>query len=293
MTTRVAIDGTVFPPEEARISVFDRGFLYGDSVFEVMRTYGGVPFALEDHLGRLQGSARRVAMALPVPIAQLRREVEATLAAAGNADAYVRIVVTRGSGELGLDPALARDPTRVIIVRELAEQPRELYVRGAAVATVVTQRATDATSAAGAKSSNYLANLLALRDAKQRGAYEAVVVTSDGAVLEGATSNVFLWRGGTLVTPDLSGGILAGITRQHVLDAARGLGLPAVERRVARDELWTADEVFVTSTLREVVPVVRVDDHEVGEGGPGAVTRRLHRAFRAMTPTPRAALPWE
>lgn len=293
MTTRVSINGVVVPPEEARVSVFDRGFLYGDSVFEVLRTYGGVPFALDEHLGRLQRSAQLVAMTLPVPVGQLRRELTATLAAAGNPESYVRIVITRGSGDIGLDTALARDPLRVIIVQPLALQRRELYTEGVAVATVATQRATDATSAAGAKTSNYLANLLALREAKLRGAYEAFIVTPDGHVLEGASSNVFLVASGELVTPPVEAGILAGITRQHVLEAARALNLPAVERPVTLTDLWTADEVFLTSSLRELVPVVRIDDHEVGAGGPGETTRRLHRSFRAATPTPDAPLPWE
>jgi branched-chain amino acid aminotransferase len=293
MATRVSINGTVFLPEEARVSVFDRGFLYGDSVFEVLRTYRGTPFALEEHLGRLQRSAQLVAMTVPVSVGQLHQEIAVALDAAQNPESYIRVVVTRGSGEIGLDTTLARNPLRVIIVQPLASQPRELYVDGARLATIATQRATDATSAAGAKSSNYLANLLALRVARQQGAYEALITTGDGTVLEGASSNVFLVENGRLVTPALGAGILAGITREHVLDAARSLGLEVAERRVPVSDLWTADEVFITSSLREIVPIVQVDDHEVGDGRPGDVTRRLHRAFRAHTALAGSPMPWE
>jgi branched-chain amino acid aminotransferase len=293
MSTRVAINGTIYPPEEARISVFDRGFLYGDGVFEVLRTYRGIPFALEEHLGRLQRSARLVAISLPVPIGTIRREIETTLREAGNPESYIRVVVTRGSGDIGLDTALARDPLRVVIVQPLTTPPRELYVSGARLATVTTQRATDATSGAGAKSSNYLANLLALRLARQQGAHEALIVSGDGTVLEGASSNVFVVSSGRVATPDAGGGILAGITREHVIEAARDMGVPVEERRVMLTDLWTADEVFITSSLRELMPVVQVDDHEVGSGRPGDITRRLHRAFRARTPVAGAALPWE
>jgi branched-chain amino acid aminotransferase len=181
----------------------------------------------------------------------------------------------------------------VVIVQPLTTPPRELYVSGARLATVTTQRATDATSGAGAKSSNYLANLLALRLARQQGAHEALIVSGDGTVLEGASSNVFVVSSGRVATPDAGGGILAGITREHVIEAARDMGVPVEERRVMLTDLWTADEVFITSSLRELMPVVQVDDHEVGSGRPGDITRRLHRAFRARTPVAGAALPWE
>lgn len=293
MPTRVAINGTIHPPETAMVSVFDRGFLYGDSVFEVLRTYAGAPFALEEHLGRLSRSAQYIGMSLPVAIAQLRLELERTLAEAAEPDAYVRIVVTRGAGELGLDPSLARDPMRVIIVQALRAPPRALYVDGIAVITMATvTRSTDPNSTTSAKTSNYLSNILALRTAKQRGAHEAILVAADGSVLEGTTSNLFIIADGALVTPALDAGILPGITREHVLDAARSIGLAVHERRMSLADVWTADEVFITSSLREVVPVVRVDDHEVGANMPGAVTRRIHTAFRSRTPARSLPMPW-
>jgi branched-chain amino acid aminotransferase len=220
--------------------------------------------------------------------------MERALAEANEPEAYVRIVVTRGIGELGLDPSLAKNPSRVIIVHALKSQPRTLYTEGVSVVTItVPTRAGDPTQTFAAKTSNYLANILALRVAKQAGAHEAFLVTADGTVLEGTTSNVFLVAAGALVTPSLDAAILAGITREHVIDAAREIGIVVRDQHVSTADLWTADEVFLTSSLRELVPVVQIDDHEVGAATPGAITRRIHRAFRARTPLRSDPMPWE
>ncbi len=294
MPTRVAINGVIHPRETAVVSVFDRGFLFGDSVFEVLRTYGGVPFAVTEHLARLAHSAQRIGMDLPVPIAQIRAEMDLALAEAAEPDAYVRIIVTRGSGEIGLDPALARDPQRVIIVQALRPQSRAWYVDGVAVVTVTTSaRASDTTNASSAKTSNYLSNILALNAARAAGAHEALLVTADGTVLEGTTSNVFVVTGNALRTPLLDGAILAGVTREHVLAAARSIGMDVREQRVSVADLLAADEVFITSSLREVVPVIRVDDTVVGDGKPGPMVRRIHTAFREGTPARGLPMPWE
>lgn len=293
MSTRVSINGVVQSRETAMVSVFDRGFLFGDSVFEVLRTYGGRLFAVDEHLARLSHSARRIGMSLAVPVTQLRIEMDRALAAATEPDAYVRIMVTRGSGEIGLDPALARDPLRVIIVQALHPLPRALYVDGVALITVVTSARTgDTTNASSAKTSNYLANILALNAARQAGAHEALLVTAEGTVLEGATSNIFVVAGNELQTPALDGAILAGVTRQHVLAAARSIGLEVREQRVAITDLWAADEVFITSSLRELVPVIRIDDHAIRDGKPGPIVRRIHAAFRFGTPARGLPLPW-
>jgi branched-chain amino acid aminotransferase len=280
MTRVVSIDGKICRPEDATVSVFDRGFLYGDAVFEVLRTYGGRPFAIDEHLARLRRSAERVLIRLPVDEATLRREVEDALRAAGNDESYLRIVVTRGTGPLSLDPDTAEHPLRVLIVESVAPPPRDAYVRGIALASVVARRAVDDTSAAGAKVTNYLANLLAMKDAKSRGAQEALVVDDRGHVVEGASSNVFVVARGRLDTPPESAGILPGITRAHVLRAAAALGIPSEERALTLDELLAADEVFVTSSIRELLPVVRVDGTAIGSGAPGPTARALHRRFR-------------
>ncbi len=278
----VSIDGVLRSPDQASVSAYDRGFLYGDAVFEVFRTYGGQPFAMDEHLARLRRSAERVFIAMPVDEATLRHEIEVldALALAGNAESYVRLVLTRGTGPLALDPDSATHPLRVLYVEPVVPPARDAYVQGVAVVTVHTRRATDETSAAGAKVSNYLANLLALRDAKSRGAHEALVVDSRGQVVEGASSNVFVVSGGRIATPPESAGILVGITRAHVLEAARALGIPVEERELALADVYGADEVFITSSIRELVPVVRVDDRVIGSGKPGQVSRALHRRFR-------------
>jgi branched-chain amino acid aminotransferase len=284
MKALVSIDGKILPAEQATVSVLDRGFLYGDSVFEVLRTYGGVPFGMEEHLARLARSAERTLIRLPVGLPELRSEIEAALSAGGYEDALVRIMISRGTaGTLGLDPSLAKGALRVILVAELHDLPASLYADGAKVITYPTLRIADATTGAGAKIANYLVAVLAMAQAKERGAEEALVVNGEGLVAEGCTSNVFLVKAGALVTPPENMGILLGITRQHVLALARELGLSVSERPFTAAELAAADEAFITSSIREVVPVVRVDDAVVAGGRPGPVTARLIAAFRKLT----------
>lgn len=328
MTRLVSIDGVIHRPEEAKVSVYDRGFLYGDSVFETIRTYGGEPFALEEHLARLERSAERIAIALPIPRDALAREVRALIRAAmapegsgaaggpagaagstGTADPaaplerYIRVMLTRGSGPLGLDPALAGAPLRVILVEPLKPLAGALYRGGISVVTTRTQRAGDA--APGAKISNYLESLLALREARAAGAHEALILDPSGHVVEGTTSNVFLVErrppahegaeeaGHLLITPPKEAGILVGITRANVIDVAGELGIPVCCEPVTMARLLAAEEAFITSSLREVVPVVRVDGHSIGAGVPGPKTRALHVAFRKKVGLGEAPLPWE
>lgn len=272
------IEGEIKQPEEASISVYDRGFLYGDSVFETVRTYGGKLFALDEHLARLEDSAHKMGFSLSVSKEQLAEETRRGVAASGNAECYARIMVTRGTGPIGLDTALAEGSFRVILVEPLKTPPPEHYERGLRAICVETVRASDA--ADSAKLGNYLASALALKKAKESGAHEALVVNRDGLVVEGTTSNVFVVRGGTLVTPALGVGILAGITRKEVLATAEVLDIPVEFASLTRDELYRVDELFLTSSIREIMPIVNVDGHAIGQGVPGEVTRRLHRAFR-------------
>lgn len=276
------IDGRPMAPEAAKVSVFDRGFLYGDSVFEALRTYGGRPFALGRHLQRLAESAARVFIDLPVGIEQIGREVESAIVGAGNAESYVRLTLTRGVGEaLGLDPGLSRHALRVVIVTPLKSPPPETYRDGIAVVTYRTERVTDGNAASGAKVGNYLVAVLANRQARLAGAAEALIVDSRGYAVEGATSNVFaVLSDGTLVTPPDSDGILLGITREHVLAVARELGMPCREQSLPLSAVQNAAEVFVSSSIREIVPVVSVDGAKIGDGTPGIVTLKLLTAFR-------------
>jgi len=291
----VSIDGEIVPPERATVSVFDRGFLYGDAVFEVMRAYRGVPFALGEHVARLRRSAERVAMHLPVDeltlAAEIGRAIEAAHAFAPSGDLYLRLVLTRGSGPLGLDADLARKPLRVLIVTPVTPPPREAYVKGISAILVRTTRDIDGTAAAGAKATSYLAAVLAMRDAKARGAAEAFIVDARGFVVEGATSNVFVVKGKTLTTPNE--GILAGITRAHVLDAARARHLKVRLASLRPSTIARADEVFITSSIREIVPVVAIDGKKIARGRVGKVTRALHRELRARAGMADAPMPWE
>lgn len=283
MTILVSIDGAILDVAEAAIPVTDRGFLYGDSVYEVVRTYGGKPHLLAEHLDRLGRSADQIGIPLPGGLAPIEGDVLATLGAARNAESYVRIIVTRGSGPIALDPGLADRPRRVVVIAPLVPYPEELYREGALVCLVETGRG-DSGLLAGAKSGNYLVNVLALGAARRHGAHEAILLDHLGRITEGASSNIFMLRHGVLVTPPLDAGILEGITRRQVSALARAAGLEVSERPLTPSELREAEEVFLTSSIREVLPVTQVQETSgarwtVGEGTPGAVTRRLHKAY--------------
>ena len=280
MAIVVMIDGRICPPGEQSISVFDRGFLYGDSVFETLRTYAGVPFELAEHLARLSRSAKLVFIPLPVPVSTLENEILQAVAAAGNPESYVRLMLTRGQGALGLDPGLAEHPRRVLIVQQLVTPPPHYYSDGIATISYRTQRQIDATSAEGAKIGNYLVSVLAMREASAVGAVEALIIDAQGRVLEGGSSNVFLVKEEELITPGTDAGVLAGITRAHVLELAQGLGIKVQLRAPKLDEAYAADEVFITSSIRELVPVVKLDSNKIGSGRPGPVFQQLSRAFR-------------
>lgn len=291
MTRVVSIDGTLTRPEEATVSVYDRGFLYGDSVFETVRTYAGEPFALDEHMARLSRSAERVGITMPIAPALFAMEVRKAVRAAKNPESYARAMLTRGAGPLGLDPSAALTPLRVILVEPLSPPPPSAYRDGVAVVTVRTERAADA--AHGAKVGNYLGSLLALQKARAAGAHEALILDASGHVLEGTTSNVFLVRGGDLITPPDEAGILPGITRAHLLDIARAERHGVRFASITPADLATADEVFLTSSIREILPVVRIDDRVIAGGAPGPVTRALHAAFRAMVGLGAAPMPWD
>lgn len=282
MTVLVAIDGVNTAPDAAKVSVFDRGFLYGDSVFETIRTYSGRPFALDRHLRRLAESAARVFIDLPVSLEQLAQEVDSAVSEAGNAESYVRLTLTRGVGDsLGLDPALSRLPLRVIIVTPLKSPPPQAYRDGAVAISYRTERVTDSSAAAGAKIGNYLTAVLASREMQKAGAAEALIVDGRGRVVEGATSNVFVVEAdGTLVTPPEQDGILLGITRETTLEVAAELGVRVRFESLPLLRVRAATEVFVSSSIRELLPIVAIDGEPVASRTPGVTTQRLLAAFR-------------
>jgi branched-chain amino acid aminotransferase len=282
MAIRVHIGGRVCLPEEAKISVFDRGFLYGDSVYETIGTVQGRLFAVDEHLTRLERSAERIGLRAP-PRAQIERAIADTVAAAANEESRVRIMLTRGIGKLDLDPASADDPQLVVIVFPLSPPSAEMYARGVSVAIVSVTRNSPLAIDPAVKSGNYLNNVLAVGEARRRsGAYEAILCGADGSVAEGASSNVFAVAVGVVRTPPLDVGILDGITRAQVLALCRAHGIPFDESRISPDQLRAADEVFITSATRSVLPVTRVDSGAVGAGTPGPVTRRLMELFGVL-----------
>jgi branched-chain amino acid aminotransferase len=276
MSIRVHINGKVCLPEEARISVFDRGFLYGDSVYETIGTAYGRLFAARDHLVRLERSAQRIGMRVP-PRADIERAIAETVAAAGNPESRVRVILTRGAGKLDLDPASIDDTQLVVIVYPLGAPTPEMYDKGVSVAVVSVARNHPRAIDPAVKSGNYLNNVLALGEARRRtGAYEAILCCSaDGSVAEGSTSNVFVVIGGEVLTPPPEVGLLDGITRAKVVELCRANQIPFAERRISPDELRGADEAFITSATRGVLAVTQVDQSPVGAGVPGPVTRRL------------------
>ncbi|MGC4120378.1 MAG: aminotransferase class IV [Myxococcales bacterium] len=283
----VNLDGNLVAPEQAVVSVFDRGFLYGDSVYEVVRTYRGVLFELGAHLERLAESARRIALELPWTVERLASEAKRTVDASGNAESYLRVVVTRGEGELGLDPALARGGRVVLIAQPLTTPPPEAYEKGVALALVgaeATGRNLREAIDPAAKTGNHLNAVLAMKAARERGAYEALLLDARGRVTEASSANVFAVRNGELLTPPLAAGILEGVTRRVVLALARATGVPAREAELWPDDLYGAEEVFITSTTRELVPVTRIareaDTKPIGDGKPGPVTLKLLAEFR-------------
>lgn len=281
------MDGEVVPGDKAFVPVFDRGFLYGDSVYEVLRTYEGVPVWLSDHLWRLQASAERLGFeGFPGP-ATLDEAVRRTLSTAQITDTaapvdwYIRIVVTRGAGPIALDPADAGPPRIIVLIKPVKLPPPEAYERGISLALVDVVRTHAGALDPAVKSGNYLNNILALREARSRGADEALMCNMDGQVSEGASSNVFVVDSGTLRTPPVEAGILHGITRGKILELADKLGVPTETTHLAPDDVIHAHEVFISSSIRELLPVARVDDTPIGLVVPGPITRRLHEAYRA------------
>jgi len=279
VTVRVSMDGKVAGENEARISVFDRGFLYGDSIYEVIRSYGQVPFAMKEHLRRLHRSADAIEMDLPMSSMQIESEIRKLIAEAGNPDSYIRVVVTRGEGEISLDPAMAVNAHTIIICKEYQAPPRHLYTEGASVILVKSGKLTDGALPAGSKTGNYLVNLMALAKAKQRGSYEAILVDGTGKIAEGTTCNIFIVRAGRVITPSLETGILAGITRSIVIELCRRWSIPLEERDLYPKDIKEADEAFLTSTIRDVMPITIVDEMPVRNGRPGPVTENLRRAY--------------
>jgi branched-chain amino acid aminotransferase len=289
---RIMVDGVVQPPEQASVRVLDHGFLFGDSVYEVLWWHRGTPIQAADHLERLEASAARLYLDLQHSREQLLDAVRATALAAEvgpDEDALVRLVVTRGVGPLGLDFRQVPRRTVVVVVAPALRPTREAFERGLAVAVVDRRRTSPRALDPRAKTGNYLNNVLALHEGHLAGADDALLLNDTGDVAEATTSNVYLVARGVLVTPAIEAGILEGTTRRRLLALAREARIPAEERRVLPADLARADEVLLSSSVRGILPVTRLDGRPVGDGKPGAVTRRLHALFEAAADAEAAA----
>ncbi len=281
METIVYFNSNFMRASEAHVSIFDHGFLYGDGVFETVRVYQGMPFAFEEHMDRFFGSAAGIHLKVPLVRSVILKAVEVLLDKNNLSDASVRICLTRGEGDIGLDTDLCPNPSFLIIPRQWTPYPRECFDHGIALHMSSIMRVPSATIPATVKSHNYLPNVLAKAQAKASGCFDALMLNMEGYVAECPTSNIFLVRGGELQTPALASGILQGITRSIIMRLAEKKGIDVYERMILPDEVFQADEVFLSNTTMEVMPVTSCDGRSIGRGIPGAITQVLRKAFRA------------
>ena len=277
---KIYLDGKFVDESEAKVSVFDHGLLYGDGVFEGIRLYGGNIFRLDEHLERLENSAKAILLKLPHTRQELSDLTCETCRQNGLTDAYIRLVVTRGVGDLGLAPWLCPKPSMFIIASKISLYPQEHYDHGLSIVTVPTRRINPAALPPTIKSLNYLNNILGKIEARQFGALEAIMLNDQGYIAECTADNVFIVHKGEIITPAASQGALKGITRSSIFDIARELGVVVREADMTRYDVWCADECFLTGSGAEVIPVVKLDGREIGTGKPGPFTQRVLASFR-------------
>lgn len=276
----VYLDGKYVDSTEARVSVFDHGLLYGDGVFEGIRIYGGNVYRLDEHLERLEYSAKALMLGVPLSRAELSAVVCETCRLNKLTDGYIRLVITRGAGDLGLAPWLCEKPTLFVIASKISLYPQEHYDNGLSIVTVPTRRISPDALPPTIKSLNYLNNILAKIEARQAGALEAIMLNAQGYVAECTADNIFIVHKGEILTPSASAGALKGITRATILDIAREQAIPLREADLTRYDVWCADECFLTGTGAEVIPVVKLDGRVIGSGKPGPITARVLENFR-------------
>jgi len=282
MSLQIYIDGTWYPKAEAKVSVFDHGLLYGDGVFEGMRSYGGKVFRMQEHLDRLYDSARAIHLTIPMPPDELAAAVYKTLELNHLTDGYVRLVVTRGVGDLGLNPYLCPKASIIIIADKIALYPAKLYDEGMEIITASTVRNHPASINPRIKSLNYLGSILAKIEGLQAGCNEALMLNLNGEVAECTADNIFLIKQGRIATPHVNAGILDGITRRAVIELAQQAGIPVAETTLTRHDVYVADECFLTGSAAEVIPVIKVDSRPIGTGQVGPITKQLIAAFKAL-----------
>ncbi len=280
MSTRVWINGQLFDKYDAKISVYDHGLLYGDGVFEGIRIYAGKVFKHKEHIERLYESAKAIALTIPLTPEQMTTAVEDTVAANKKVEGYIRLIVTRGPGSLGLDPRKC-EPNVIVIVDDISLYPKELYENGLEIITSSYTRNHPNAVNPRIKSLNYLNNILAKIEAIRANCLEAIMLNHKGEVAECTGDNLFIVKNGVLKTPPIDAGILEGITRNFVIDLAKGDGVPFAEATLTRHDIYVADELFLTGTAAEVIAVTKVDGRVIGSGKQGPITQRLRERFTA------------
>jgi branched-chain amino acid aminotransferase len=284
MGATVSVNGRITAERDAVISVFDHGFLYGEGIYETLRTYGGKPFLYERHMRRLRRSAELISLPIPFTDADLAADIDKTMKASDvHGEAYIRVLVTRGIGELTYDPSATPTPSVVIIVKPHVEPPPEIYRDGVRVAIVDVVRNHPGSVNPMIKSNNLMNSALAMQEALRRGAFEGIMRNFRGELTECSVANLFIVRNAAVLTPPLSAGLLPGITREYLFEIAPTVGIAVREETLRDDDLFGADEAFLTGTTREIVPIVTVDDRTIGAGKPGPITLRLLDAFRQST----------
>jgi len=280
---RIYIDGEFLPEADAKVSVFDHGLLYGDGVFEGIRFYNGRVFRLEEHLDRLWDSARSICLEIPISREEMTEALLETIRQNGLKEGYIRQIVTRGVGNLGLNPVQCKRPSVIIIATTIALYPKEVCERGLTVVTCATRRTGAASLNPAVKSLNYLNNVMARIEANLAGADEALMLNDAGNVAECTADNVFIVKRGQIFTPPIAAGALRGITRSVVFDIASELDLQITETDITRHDVFVADECFLTGTAAELIPVIKADGRMIGLGKPGAITAKMIRRFRELT----------
>lgn len=278
----IYLDGEFVPQSEAKVSVFDHGLLYGDGIFEGIRFYNGRVFRLEEHHDRLWDSARSICLDIPVSKQEMTEALLETIRRNGLRDGYIRQIVTRGIGNLGLNPVGCKRPSIIIIATSIALYPEEAYRNGLSIVTCATRRSGPATLNPAVKSLNYLNNVMARIEANLAGADEALMLNDAGNIAECTADNVFIIKKGQIFTPPISAGALRGITRAVVFEIAAELGIRITETDISRHDVFVADECFLTGTAAEVIPVIKADGRTVGTGKPGSITSRMIARFREL-----------
>jgi branched-chain amino acid aminotransferase len=285
MSIQIYINGEFFPKEEAKISVFDHGFLYGDGIFEGIRAYEGKVFRLKQHIDRLYDGARGIMLDIPITKEEMADVVLETLRRNGQKDAYIRLVVSRGEGDLGLDPRKCRKVTIVCITDSIVLYPDKMYEEGLEIVTAATRRNPAEGVNPQMKSLNYLNNIMAKIEANLAGVPEALVLNTNDYVAECTGDNIFIVKNGVILTPPAYAGILVGISRGAIIELAQKLGIKTEEKMFTRFEVFTADECFLSGTAAEAIPVVKVDGRMIGDGKPGQVTKKILTAFKELVQT--------